>query len=110
MKKELELFLRNANVVSQNYVTLEKNPYRFMRNGVWISKYIVHLNVFISGLAVRGEIENDEYGNVEIKLIYSFYGDYNISREGYDRREKFVRHLKKYGAEYKEEPKINWFN
>ena len=110
MQKELELFLRNKNVISQNNVTVEKYPYRFMRYGVWITQYIVHINIFIAGLSLRGLIEAYEDGTVETKLVFSTYGDYHLSEESYKRREKIISHITKHGAEYKEEPKINWFN
>lgn len=110
MKKELELFLRNKNVVSQNNVTIEKYPYRFMRGGVWVNQHIVHLNTFVSGLSLRGLIENYENGIVETKLVFSTYGDYHLSSEEIERREKIINHISKYGAEYKEETPIKWFN
>jgi hypothetical protein len=109
MKKELELFLRNKNVVSQNHVTVEKNPYRFMRQGLWVTQYITHINIFISGLSLRGLIEAYEDGTVETKLVFSTYGDYHLSEESYKRREKIISHITKHGAVYKEETPIRWF-
>ena len=110
MEKSLELFLRNKNVVNQNYALIEKNPYRFMRNGIWVSKYVVHLCTNISGLDLRGYIENYENGTVETKLVFSTYGDYHLSAEEIKRRDKIVGHITKYGAMYQEEPSIKWFN
>ena len=109
MKKELELFLRNANVVSQNYGICENHPYRFMRNGTWVTQHIVHLAVYVSGLSLRGLIENYENGAVETRLVFSTYGDFHLSSEEIQRREKFVNHISKYGATYKEETPIRWF-
>lgn len=109
MQKELELFLRNKNVISQNHAIVEKNPYRFMRNGVWITQYIVHINIFVEGLSLRGLIEAYEDGTVETKLVFSTYGDYNLSPEEIERREKIVSYISKYGATYKEETPIRWF-
>jgi hypothetical protein len=110
MKKELELFLRNKNLVNQNYTITEKHPYRFMRNGVWVTQYIIHISTYISGLSLRGLIENYENGTTETKLVFSTYGDYHISPEEIQRREKIIAHIKKYGATYKEETPIKWFN
>lgn len=110
MEKSLELFLRNKNVVNQTNVTVEKNPYRFMRQGLWVTQYIAHINTYISGLSLRGLIEEYENGTVETKLIFSTYGDYHLSPEDYKRREKIINHISKYGAVYKEETPIRWFN
>lgn len=110
MEKSLELFLRNKNLVSQNYATCEKYPYRFMRNGIWVTQYIVHLNIYVSGLSLRGLIENYEDGKVETKLVFSTYGDYHLSAEEIKRRDKIAGHITKYGATYKEETPIRWFN
>lgn len=110
MRHELELFLRNAKVINQNFSILEKNPYRFMRNGVWVTQYIIHVNNYVSGLSLRGIIENYENGVVETKLVFSTYGDLRISDEEISRREKIIAHIKKYGATYQEEPPIRWFN
>lgn len=109
MQNALELFLRNKNVVSQNHTTIEKYPYRFMRNGIWVTQYVVHLNTYISGLSLRGIIENYENGEVETKLVFSTYGDYHISTEEIKRREKIISHITKHGAVYKEETPIRWF-
>jgi hypothetical protein len=110
MQKQIELFLRNANVVSQNHVIVEKYPYRFMRTGVWVTQYILHINTFVAGLSLRGLIENYENGEVQTKLVYSTYGDYHLSSEEIQRREKIINHISKYGAMYKEETPIRWFN
>jgi hypothetical protein len=109
MKRELELYLRNERVINQNCFT-ERNPRRFMRDGVWVTQYTVHINTYISGLSLRVLIEAYEDGVVETKLVYSTYGDYHISYEDYKRREKHIAHISKYGATYKEEPPIRWFN
>ena len=110
MKRELELFLRNAKLISQNNVTVEKYPYRFMRQGLWVNQHIIHLNVFIAGLSLRGLIESYDDGTVETKLVFSTYGDYHLSSEEIQRREKIINHISKNGAIYKEETPIRWFN
>lgn len=109
MRHELELYLRNSKVVAQTYAVCEKYPYRFWRNGMWFSQYVVHLCTAISGLSLRGLIEVCEDGNVETKLVFSYYGDFYLTPEEFKLRDKHVNHLLKYGATYKEEPKINWF-
>jgi len=110
MEKSLELFLRNKNVVSQNYALVENNPRRFMTQGIWCTEYTIYLNIQIFGLDLRGKIKNYENGIVETRLVFSTYGDYYISEESYKRREKIIEHIKKYGATYHEEPPIKWFN
>ena len=110
MKKELELFLRNKNLVNQNYTITEKHPYRFMRGNIWVTQYIVHINIFVAGLTLRGLIEAYEDGTVKTKLVFSTHGDYHISTEEIKRREKIISHITKYGARYKEETPIRWFN
>jgi|LakMenE01Jun11ns_1017448.scaffolds.fasta_scaffold9800335_2 hypothetical protein len=110
MEKSLELFLRNKNIVDQNYALIEKNPRRFMTQGVWCTEYTIHLNIKISGLNVRGKIRNYENGEVETKLVFSTYGDNHISEYDYNRREKIIEHISKNGATYFEEPPIKWFN
>ena len=110
MKKELELFLRNAKVISQNYGIIENNPLRYMRQGVWCTEYTIYLATYISGLSIRGIVKNYEDGNVETKLVFSTYGDFHLSSEEIQRREKIINHISKYGATYKEETPIRWFN
>ena len=100
MRHELELFLRNENVVNQNYAICEKYPYRFMRNGIWVNQHIVHLAVYVSGLSIRGLIENYENGEVETSLVFSTYGDFHLTLEEIKRREKIMYHLSKFGATY----------
>jgi hypothetical protein len=109
MKRELELYLRNERVINQNCFT-ERNPRRFMRDGVWVTQYTVHINTLIAGLCLRGKITNYEGGEVETNLVFSTYGDYHLSLEEIQRREKHIQHIKKYGAVYYEEPPIRWFN
>lgn len=110
MQKELELFVKNKNVVNQQSAILQKNPYRYMSKGLWVTEYRVHLLTKISGLSLLGIIKNYENGTVEISLTFSTYGDLRISDESYNRREKIINHIKKYGATYFEEPPIKWFN
>ena len=110
MEKSLELFLRNKNVVNQNFSILEKNPYKYMSKGLWVTEYRVHLLTKISGLSLLGIIKNYENGTVEISLTFSTYGDLRISDESYNRREKIIAHIVKHGAVYFEEPPIKWFN
>jgi hypothetical protein len=110
MEKSLELFLRNKNIVNQNYGLVENNPRRFMTNGIWCTEYTIHLNIKISGLNLRGKIRNYENGIVETRLVFGTYGDYNISEQDYNRREKIINHISKNGATYFEEPPIKWFN
>lgn len=109
MKRELELYLRNERVINQNPI-LENNPRRFMRQGQWCTEYTLHINTLISGLCLRGKITNYEGGEVETKLVFSTYGDYHLSSEEIQRREKNINHITKYGATYEEEPRIRWFN
>lgn len=109
MKKELEMYLRNARIINQHCIT-EINPRRFMRGGIWCTEYTVHINSLISGLSLRGKIANYENGIVEKSLVYSTYGDYHLSSEEIQRREKNINHITKYGATYQEEPPIRWFN
>jgi hypothetical protein len=110
MQKELELFLRNKNLFTQNYGIVENNPRRFMTGGLWVTEYTIHLNIQIFGLDLRGKIRNLEDGTVETKLVFSTYGDYYISEESHKRRGKIIDQIKKYGAIYQEEPPIKWFN
>lgn len=110
MQKELELLLRNKNIVNQNNALLEKNPRRFMRQGIWVTEYTVHIYNTIAGLSLRGKITHYENGTVEKNLVFSTYGDLRISDEEISRREKVINHIKKYGAMYQEEPPIKWFN
>lgn len=110
MQKQLELFLRNAKIVSQKNCLVEKNPRRFMRAGVWCTQYTIHLYNEIAGLSLRGKICNYADGRVETSLVYSCYGDLWISKEEDQRRSNIMGHLKKYGAMYEIEPPIKWFN
>lgn len=110
MKRELELFLRNARIVNQTNVIIEKHPYRFMRAGVWVTQYVVHIGTTIPGLNLRGLISNYADGVVETSLIFSCYGDYHLSAEEIKRREKIINHITSQGASYQEEPQIQWFN
>jgi len=110
MEKSLELYLRNARIINQKNCILQNNPRRFMRGGVWCTEYTVHINTLISGLLLRGKILNFEDGRVETNLVFSTYGDYHLTSEEIQRREKNIAHIKKYGATYFEEPPIRWFN
>jgi hypothetical protein len=110
MQKQLELFLRNANVVNQKNCLVEKNPRKFMRAGMWVTEYTVHIYNTISGLSLRGKIYNYADGRVETCLYYSCYGDLRISEQEYQRRSNIMGHIKTYGAIYEIEPPIKWFN
>ena len=110
MTKELELFLRNERIVNQESAILERNPYKYMSKGLWVTEYRVHLLTKISGLSLLGIIKNYENGTVEISLTFSTYGDLRISNESYKRRESIIQYIVKYGATYFEEPPIKWFN
>ena len=111
MEKSLELFLRNKNLVSQNYAIVEDNPRRFMTKDIlWCTEYTIHINISVCGLNLRGKIRNYQDGTVETILVFSTYGDFNISEYDFERREKIINHIKKHGAIYFEEPPIKWFN
>ena len=110
MQKELELFLRNAKIVNQTNCITERNPYRFMRGGVWVTKWVIRLNTKIYGLSLTGFIENYENGIVETKLMFSTYGNWHISQKAFERREKIIKFLVKHGATYLYETPIKWFN
>ena len=110
MQKELELFLGNKNVVNQTNCLVEKNPRKFMRGGIWVTEYTVHIYNTIAGLSLRGKIYNYADGRVETSLVYSCYGDLRISQEEYQRRSNIMGHLKNYGGMYEVEPPIKWFN
>lgn len=110
MQKQLELFLRNKNIINQTNSLVEKNPRKFMRAGQWVTEYTVHIYNTIAGLSLRGKIYNYENGTVETQLVYSCYGDLRISEQEYQRRSNIMGHLKTYGAIYEVEPPIRWFN
>jgi acylphosphatase len=110
MKNELELYLKNANVISQTFSIIENNPLRYMKNGLWCTEYTIYLATYISGLSLRGIVKNYEDGRVEIFLTFSTYGDFHLTPEELKRREKHITHITKFGAIYKAEPQINWFN
>jgi hypothetical protein len=110
MQKSLELFLRNKNVVNQTNCLIEKNPRKFMRGGIWVTEYTVHLYNTIAGLSLRGKIYHYADGRVETCLYYSCYGDYRLTFDEVKRRSDIMGHIKKYGAIYEDEPPIKWFN
>ena len=110
MKKELELFLRNDKIVSQANCVVERNPFRFMRNGLWCTEYTIHLNTYVTGLSLKGKITHYENEIVETELVFSTYGEYHLSHQDLKRREKIISYITKHGATFLVEPPVRWFN